>query len=713
MKRILWIVMVAALAATDMLGWQFSEIAKGEALSTDAGEHYAVSTSDGNIHIFYGGDHLYHLEYHFWTQEWTHETVDASDLVGCFATAVAGANDTLHVAYYDDVNKRYKYATNASGSWKSYRVAESETAAAPAIVVFASGSAGVYFQNGSDVWQANLEVPSQPQIGLFLSNARNLSADIDENGTFHTVHTNTDATTIYYRRNVQGIWSSPVSAVSLQDGATVKKLAFDAYMNEGSGKKALCYYVDDPGGIDQTYVAYTAIDDMNSDWNRVNIGTNHAYAYQPAVYITSNGTVTAGFWDGNQIAKLWYDDGNQAATESVKWTSTGNLSLVYSSTLAMIHGGALPSVIEVTGGFGSNHVTMTARNVPRFLSAEVAVGSDNVPQAVFDRSGTILYARKEAAQWNFETVRESVGEPEIALKSNNVPYVLFYDCQKLRLQNRIELCGENGCQGGWIDSFDVPDPEDQPGIIDSGIFSAHDMAVDSHDNLHVCYTHYNSQTGVTTLYYAHRDVFGWEIRDEVATGIESWHCDIHVDAADQPHIMYDVNTYGSSGIYHASKESGIWVSENIESGTARNTPIALSDASGHVHAAYYGGVGGGMYYTQSSDFGVGTPRSWPASGAVVGSSASTQKEFDMLIDSGNRANIYYMPEAGVFSQLRQNANGTFSTQQTAVAYGVSQLSAAASKKGIYVIGLDVERQQVFEGFRSNGLHASVLMYLLQ
>jgi hypothetical protein len=73
-------------------------------------------TSDGTIHVVYGGDHLYHA----WKSRgaWYVETVDPAWGVGSLAALAIDSLGKLHVSYIDTAANRLKYATNRYGNWQ-------------------------------------------------------------------------------------------------------------------------------------------------------------------------------------------------------------------------------------------------------------------------------------------------------------------------------------------------------------------------------------------------------------------------------------------------------------------------------------------------------------------------------------------------------------------------------------------------------------------
>jgi len=67
---------------------------------------------DGNAHIVYGENHLYHA-----VAGGQPEMVDPADGMGRYASVAIDTNGALHVSYFDDTFNDLRYATGTSGNW--------------------------------------------------------------------------------------------------------------------------------------------------------------------------------------------------------------------------------------------------------------------------------------------------------------------------------------------------------------------------------------------------------------------------------------------------------------------------------------------------------------------------------------------------------------------------------------------------------------------
>jgi hypothetical protein len=83
---------------------------------SDLGTRAVVIDSYNVPCMVYGNDHLY---FTCWTGTlWDVEMVDSDPGVGRFATLVMEADNTPHIAYYDETNGRLRYATRIAGEWQ-------------------------------------------------------------------------------------------------------------------------------------------------------------------------------------------------------------------------------------------------------------------------------------------------------------------------------------------------------------------------------------------------------------------------------------------------------------------------------------------------------------------------------------------------------------------------------------------------------------------
>ena len=80
------------------------------------GRGYLALKKAGKPCVAFGNDHLYFSCFNGKT--WRQETVDEDYGVGQFATLSIDRQGTAHIAYYDEVNGRLKYAQSSSEGWQ-------------------------------------------------------------------------------------------------------------------------------------------------------------------------------------------------------------------------------------------------------------------------------------------------------------------------------------------------------------------------------------------------------------------------------------------------------------------------------------------------------------------------------------------------------------------------------------------------------------------
>ena len=177
---------------------KYFDLLSSRAITVDASNH---------PHIAYGGDHLYYA-YHDGTT-WRYETVDASSIVGDWASLALDTSGHAHISYEDFANRDIRYATNASGSWVTTTVDSTGWVGwTNSIALDVSGHAHIsyndetnedlkYATNVSGLW-----VTTTVDSGSVLYFGNSIA--IDTTGHAHISYQ--DGNGLRYATNVSGLW---------------------------------------------------------------------------------------------------------------------------------------------------------------------------------------------------------------------------------------------------------------------------------------------------------------------------------------------------------------------------------------------------------------------------------------------------------------------------------------------------------------------------
>jgi hypothetical protein len=92
--------------------WHMEEVDAPRAFGQLHERSMAIS-SNGTVHIAYGGDHLYHAWYD--GNMWNYETVDPSPRTGTITSIAIDTSGKVHIIYRG--GDFLKYASNVSGVW--------------------------------------------------------------------------------------------------------------------------------------------------------------------------------------------------------------------------------------------------------------------------------------------------------------------------------------------------------------------------------------------------------------------------------------------------------------------------------------------------------------------------------------------------------------------------------------------------------------------
>jgi hypothetical protein len=182
-----------------------------------------------------------------------------------------------------------------------------------------------------------------------------------------------------------------------------------------------------------------------------------------------------------------------------------------------------------------------------------------------------------------DTVGAVGSYPSIALDSNNVPHITYYDIKNKDLKYAYRL---------GIDSWTTEVVEANGKV---GLFSS--LAMDSQDRPHVAY--FDDETDDLRYAYKSGGLWNYDVVDTVeSTG---WYVALKLDSADNPHITY--YDYTNQNLKHAFWYRYNFVIELVDIAGDVGMYSSLDiDAADELHIAYYDASLGIVKYARSVDW---------------------------------------------------------------------------------------------------------------
>ena len=592
-------------ATNDSGGWETSSH-----VLPDAPESLSLAFGSGVVHIAY--------------YDWTDKTIkyvtkDGESWGGPFPiveghlpSIVLDASGTVLLGYITD--EGLHYATNGSGSWVPELIdvigyaGHSSLAVDPSDhihISFATNQGLKYATNISGEWATELIDPD----GEYSS----ISADFS--GRAHMIYYDQRLHDLKYATNSSGDWATETIDPSWQAGKP-------SYMGVDASGYAHVYYFAGSAG-EGTYLRHATNASGSWEWNIV--GDLDYEREPPTVAVDSSGHAHICYFDASGALKYANNTGGSLAVETLPF-GADRLGDICVDQLVYVHlafkGGSDimhatnrgDSWITETVGTGGGNINVAADSFGRVhmtfltdvpgephLKYAVKVLDDWETEVVDTHLGAIMhgysigfeldslgrahisypdllmrdlkYASSDV--WITHTVETG----EIVTPSNTSIAVDSSDGLHMSYQiwssNRGYTLGYATTAGGsW--ATEVVDHFMEPGQFN-------DLAVDSNDNVHICYY----EEIYYQLKYASNAAGGW-----ASEGVENRHsftgtfCSIAVDRFDKLHIIY--LHARDQAVKYATNASGDWVTEVVAENVGPNgghTAIAV-DLLGHAHISY-------------------------------------------------------------------------------------------------------------------------------
>jgi len=359
---------------------------------------------------------------------WRIEMVDSGS-VGAYNDIAVDSSGNVHISYYDGANRAVKYATNASGSWRTETVGSVGNSVFLDTILYLDSSDNphiVYYDFSSDsliqatrasgVWQL------QTFINLGIKKDYRPSIAVDSSGNIHIAYCDTSVSPreLKYVSNVSGAWQTKTAD---------SDCSYVALAVNSTGEPHIVYfYYAYVNGVNYQELRYATI--VSGTWQIETISSN-AYFAKISLSLDVSGNVhtifqeefsglkyatnASGSWSTEKI-----DDGS-ISNSSISIDSSGNAYVSYYDDFPNKD---LRYATNATGSWRTEAVD-TLGNVGEYNAIAVD-SSGNVHISYFDEFwGYLKYATTSSAAQSPLTVSKSAS-PVPAASGSDLTYTIDY-----------------------------------------------------------------------------------------------------------------------------------------------------------------------------------------------------------------------------------------------------------------------------------------------
>ncbi|MCK9364231.1 MAG: BNR repeat-containing protein [Syntrophales bacterium] len=609
-----FLMMIFALAPVFILSQAIAVYAGPWSIRTiDAPRQFKNLTSrsilidNGQPHIAYGQDHLYHAWYD--GKEWRKEIVDSSPKVGEYASIAVDAGHRLHVSYYDSINGRLKYATRAASSgavWSSETVGDT------------SGN----------------------NVGLYSSIA------VDGAGKVHISYYDLDNGDLKYASRASGAASWSVQRVD-EDGNVGQ---YSSIAVEGGGNVHISYYDATSNRQDLKYATnVTGVWVKSTPDSAGNVGQYSVLAVDAAgkvhisYYDSSNGYLKfiagkSAVWGASEIVDSVGNVGKFASlalSVNLKGESIAHIAY-YDST-----GASLRYATNTTGLWVVDSTLDSGGDVGKYASLALSVDKDGNPVvhiSYFDATfNNLKYISNSNLAWVSSTI-DTAGDAgrysSLAVDKKGRLHIGYYDLLARKLKYATNESGV------WLESI-VPDSGDV------GRYAS--LAVDANGFVHISYYDLDNKD----LRYATNASGAWAFALVDGAGDVGSYTSLKIDSLGMIHISYYDASQGA--LKHATNASGVWVPETVDDPVANDVgwynSLAL-DENDKLHISYYDVTDRNLKYANN------VSGSWDVS-TTVDAADDVGKYSSLAIDGKGKLHIGYYDETNGRLKYATNATGAW------------------------------------------------------
>ena len=567
--------------------------------------------ANGNPHVVYGQDHLYHAYYD--GNNWQYETVDSQPETGLFSSIAIDSNGHIHISYLDSVNLSLKYATNASGSWNTETVDNNGFVGLSNILVIDpdnhvhisyfdyDNKALKYTTNTSGYWvietvNSNVSSIISASIGMIS----------DPTGHIHLCYNSDNG--LEYTTNVSGLWSSEM----VNSGGSCPAITLDStghvhisysksglqYATNASGSWATesvdgngsqsAIAMNSTGDIHISYWADGALKYANKTSGTWIFKTIENGGYAVSMAMDAAGALHIIHYDREReiwlvkyttnIYGLWTTTPVDSPDKVSTFPSSGaidandKMHVVYSRTNSLWYatnrfGSWAPELVDGTIHLGSPKSVSIA-------SASIAIDSSRHAHISYFNTltGSLLYATNVSGSWAVEEVATGGyewGHTSICIDPNNNVNIVFYD----KTNSQLKYAKKES--GSWL--IDIVDSNGSVGYYNS-------IAADTNGHIHIAY---NEDIYNDNLKYATNVSGSWVTVIVDGNGDVGTYNSIALDSENHVHISYmDFNNFDAD-LKYATNLSGNWVVSDVDTGGYVGQFSSIAVNSNHdVHIAY-------------------------------------------------------------------------------------------------------------------------------
>jgi subtilisin-like proprotein convertase family protein len=349
-------------AAWNGAGWSITTVdgiaGPNGSENADIGEYTSLKLDgSGNPRIAYYDATNTNLKYaYFQNGQWVCQTVDGTtgrdDMVGKYSSLALDPTTAYpRIAYYDETNKRLKYAEWNGTSWQKVVVdASADVGAFASLALDANGNPSIayydatnkslkYARRSETTW-SSVEVDKAGNVGQYASLA------LDSTGNPHVAYYDADTESLKYAKYNGAAWS-----VSVVDTPSVGQYASIA-MSPTTGQPRIAYYDALNGDLklasyDGTEWSKTILDDGKAE-SGVNIDNVGQYC---SLALDSNGLPHASYYDvTHKSLKYVFGASGPNCTVTGPASPTNSSPMNFTITFSSAVTGLQLDEIVVTGG---------------------------------------------------------------------------------------------------------------------------------------------------------------------------------------------------------------------------------------------------------------------------------------------------------------------------------------------------------------------------
>jgi hypothetical protein len=435
------------------------------------GRGYLRLRAPGQPCVAYGNDHLYYSCYD--GTAWSMETVDADFGVGIFATLALDTAGRAHIAYYDQIKGRLKYAVQGEDGWTIQVVSEADTNTDPTLP---------YYGNGGTP-SIVLDADQQPLIAFYdydlqalkfaslqdgqwvveiVDDSPGAGADsslaLDAQGQPHVAYFDQGAEVLKYAMRIANQWQIKV----VDDDGRVGQYASLAL--DSAGNPHIAYY-----DIENTHLKYAVWDADQMAFQTSTLTDLENTGEFASLALDSKDQAHIAYYrrvDGSEVYYLRQQNGEWVKEK----VSVGERDLVgLFATIALdsqdrpyfayrhASDNQLKVAFRSDDGQYTNQVVFQSTRLGEMTS--LAVDSKDRVHIVYenDSQDSLRYALWDGSDWRLSIVEEAIDtgvHPSLKLTRDDRPRATFWGLPSVKFAQQLD---DGQWQVNWIEVHEYGD----------------------------------------------------------------------------------------------------------------------------------------------------------------------------------------------------------------------------------------------------------------